>query len=319
MSTRMTCVCWLATLVAIAPTEAQSPVLAPRVCAACRRLGLPACGCPSVPPRGMHWQSGAEWSRAVPPPATTYSAPPARWVAPTIPPFSRPSPRCRRLPPVERSWGPACPPPAPCGDDACLQYFVPPAPRHDPGFEPAGVHSLLSVFEAAAARGVENAMIRAFNSRRVCPTCQPQPPWDPCHDAPPGLQPPLALPRPASYPQTDHSGLHAFSEPRQFPAQQQSHHTITGITPLFDTTNARHPVDPPAAGPPQGVWWNASRGRLETTDAAGNEVAFGDPAAPDFRFGRLIETFRIELDVTTKQVKLTHRQSRQAFVFAARR
>ena len=83
---------------------------------------------------------------------------------------------------------------------------------------------------------------------------------------------------------------------------------------MIDEAGNRVQVDPSSL-PPQGIWWSLTNGRLETEDALGNPVAFGDPRAPGFRFQNLVDRFKIELEEATKRVIMTHKQSGRSFAF----
>ncbi len=66
-----------------------------------------------------------------------------------------------------------CPQVKPCrNNDACVIVKLPPISRQDAAFTYNGTHSFLQIFSNAAARGVENATIRAMNATKVCPTCE---------------------------------------------------------------------------------------------------------------------------------------------------
>jgi hypothetical protein len=69
-------------------------------------------------------------------------------------------------------YTPNCPVVKPCdSSDACVVFAV---SSRQANFTARGVHSFASIFSAAAARGVENATIRAMNATEACATCTPQ-------------------------------------------------------------------------------------------------------------------------------------------------
>ena len=62
-------------------------------------------------------------------------------------------------------------PDVPCREelDACIYLAVPSVRPSDPTFSAVGVFAFDSIFSSAAARGVENATIRAMNATKACP------------------------------------------------------------------------------------------------------------------------------------------------------
>lgn len=65
-----------------------------------------------------------------------------------------------------------CPEVPACGkQDACAILRVPSIDQPPPSLTSNGAHAFASIFAAAAARGVENALIRAMNATQVCPAC----------------------------------------------------------------------------------------------------------------------------------------------------
>ena len=68
-----------------------------------------------------------------------------------------------------------CPPVKKCDkQDACVTLRIMPLDDSHPALTYKGTHAFLNIFGAAAARGVENATIRAMNAAKVCPSCDPQ-------------------------------------------------------------------------------------------------------------------------------------------------
>ena len=66
-----------------------------------------------------------------------------------------------------------CPAVADCTqNDECITLRLPPLANSQPGYTCQGTYAFTNLFAAAAARGVENATIRAMNATRVCPTCK---------------------------------------------------------------------------------------------------------------------------------------------------
>lgn len=217
---------------------------------------------------------------------------------------------------------PACPDAPYCANnDACLQHLLPPPKTNDPGYERSGVHAFISIFEAAAARGIENAAIRAFNSTNVCPTCRPQPrPPDPCDQPTPAAAGSGAIfwdENSRTYQTFDATGGRQTVDPSRQAQLQIRRDLMTGVTTMVDQAGNRVEIDPNTV-PPQGVWWSKSNGRLETSDGRGNPVAFGDPRSADFRFHNLLRGFRIELEEATKRVIMTHQQSGRSVTFDPR-
>ncbi len=290
----------------------------------------PVGGCqPAAPPRCSEpgWRADS-W------PNPQSCGPPSRFQRlPPVDPMPMPRPPQNFLPPSYTGGGPSpraccpwdsssCPDVPNCSNnDACLQHSLPPARNYDSGYERGGVHSFISIFEAAAARGIENATIRAFNSTNVCPTCRPQPPpSDPC--APPTAV--AAAPgaifwdeNSQTYQTFDAQGGRQAVDLRQHAELQVRRDLVTGVTTTIDQAGNRVAVDPSSV-PLQGVWWSTTNGRLETADERGNPAAFGDPRAPGFRFQKLVEGFTIELEEATKRVIMTHVQSGRSFTFDPR-
>lgn len=64
--------------------------------------------------------------------------------------------------------------------DACIRYTVSVRQRIDNSYTADGVTSFIAIFNAAAARGVENATVRAFNATKACPECKDCPEEKPC-------------------------------------------------------------------------------------------------------------------------------------------
>ena len=62
-------------------------------------------------------------------------------------------------------------PDVPCREDldACIYLAVPSVRPSDPTYSAGGVFAFDSIFSSAAARGVENATIRAMNATKACP------------------------------------------------------------------------------------------------------------------------------------------------------
>ena len=90
-----------------------------------------------------------------------------------------------------------CPAVADCaGQDACIIIHLPPIEYSQATYTAQGTCAFATIFSAAAARGVENASIRAMNATRVCPTCNlPHSPTTPCAKAQsPGDAPPPKSP-----------------------------------------------------------------------------------------------------------------------------
>lgn len=91
----------------------------------------------------------------------------------------------------------ACPQDIPvCDQDVRLQIQLPSILSSSGGYTTAnsarysarGVNTFLTIFNLAAARGMENAAVRAFNSTETCDTCK---------DCPSDTSPPTAAPQPA--------------------------------------------------------------------------------------------------------------------------
>jgi hypothetical protein len=63
---------------------------------------------------------------------------------------------------------PICPPVPCCCEDAriCIIEEAPPV-----CYTEAGLNAFVAIFRGAAAQGVENATIRAFNATKVVPDC----------------------------------------------------------------------------------------------------------------------------------------------------
>ena len=258
--------------------------------------------------------------------------------------------------PACNSWEtPGCTPVPNCGGDACVRHPVPPPRPYDMSYQHAGVDSFIRVFEAGVARGIENATIRAFNSTRICPTCNhPPQTTEPCPPAPsasyeptslPEQNPPVSFaarstgskrfeqppagasqaPRPTIYwhePSQSYRQLDAFGrtqqiDPAQLPQLHIRRNVVTGVTDLRDEMGNQWQVDPETV-PPYGVWWNLPNRRLETIDSQGNLTAFGDPRSRGFRFRSLTDRFTIEIEEVTKRVILTHNASGRSFAFEPR-
>lgn len=240
-------------------------------------------------------------------------------------------------------------------NDACVLKRLPPVEDEPSSFGPGGVNSFINIFSAAVARGVENATIRAFNSTQVCPSYQKCPPCEclPCQEqpdlrgcAPAANRPPAQPCQPTPYPNRhvpipanppahrqppcatefpvifwDHAAqayltLDAQGRRKKFDPRRHSQlnvrlNLVTGATTVEDEQGRVYGFDPRTI-PPRGLWWNLRARRLETGDSNGGVAAF-DPGNPEF--DDLVKRFDLELDASSKNTIVTHKQTGTRFLF----
>lgn len=289
------------------------------------------------------------------PQAMPYAVPDCQSCGPRHPACPRcsrpcPSPAVEYRPPCDVRDLPCQP------DDACVLKRLPPVEDVPSSYAPGGVNAFINVFSAAVARGVENATIRAFNSTQVCPSYQHCPPCEclpcqqqthanghagngsrqaspPCGQLPEGYRhqpipaasaagrrPVCATEFPVvfwdgasrAYLTLDAQGRRRKFDPEKHPELRVRLNLVNGLTTVEDEQARVHVFDPRTI-PPHGLWWN-TRSRRQEADGTDGKITAFDPRTPEFR--DLVERFDLELDASSQNTIVTHKQSGTRFMFA---